>query len=369
MPIHHHFLIYFRNNPAKCYNFIYDKKQKRKLNIQRPKVANIMDDKKFELRPYYKSRNLEDKKIQFNQRFPKPIVDDLKQFFKDNQWNQTDGMTYLALEFLNNHCFERKSFNYTAVFITFKDHELKPDDFMLLGVSDGYGIIKEMQDKINLGEKTDDERMKHQPESEYLPIVKINKLDKLMLLLMDGDIGFKQFLFHSHVVDEKMDDKKSLFKFLETKYGRSLDDFYCFEFNLNNFLDVKSGGIYKGLSKFKYDDIHQGIQILQDNDGKNYYVTYSWHLVLRPLSIGVQMHNLQWYSKDEFFGIVTDSTNQELKNFINKQDEFKEIRKDNVLKEIEDIDNQIRELQKQKAKCKDIISNIFDDNTLINKIE
>ena len=265
------------------------------------KVANIMDDKKFQYKPYYKSRNLDDKKIPFNQRLPKPIVDDLIKYFNDNDMSQTDGMTHLALEFLNNRCFKRVTFNYIAFFITLKDHDIKSDDLILLGISDGYEIIKEMEKAINFGEKTENEDDAGKPkemdltESDYLPIRKIGKLDDSPFLLMDGNVGFKQFMFNPNVVDEIVDDRQSLFKFLETKYDKPIDEFYFFVFNLNNYLDVKSGGIYKGLSGFKYDDMHQGIQILQDNDGKKYYITYSWHLVIRPLNIGVHIHELHWH--------------------------------------------------------------------------
>lgn len=338
-----------------------------------------MDDKEFQFKPYYKSRNLDDRKIPFNQRLPKPIVDDLIKYFNDNDMNQTDGMTYLALEFLNNHCFERTSFNYIAFFITFKDYDLKSDDLILLGIFDGYKMIKELDDKINLGENRDGENDEddtgaskevESPEFDYLTTHKINKLNEISLVLEEGNVGFKQFSFNPQIVDrEEVVDKESLFKFLENKYDKPIDEFYYCGFNLNNYLDVKSGGIYKGFGGLKYNNMHKGIQILKDKNGKKYYITYRWHFVNLPLEFYVNIIELHFHSKDEWFGIVTDSTNKKLKNFINKQDDFKEIRKENVLKEIEDIDKKIRELQKRKDKCKNMIANIVDDNTLINKIE
>ena len=337
------------------------------MTIQKKeKVANSMNDKKFHFKPYYKSRKLENAKIPFNQRLPKPIADDLMQFFRDNDMTQTDGMTYIALEFLNNHSFERKIFTYSPLFITFKDHDIKPDDLILLGVLNGYTLMQMYEEKIiNLDEKTDDENMQ-QNESDYLPISKIEKLKEQEVFFND-EFGFNHFHIH-HEFDENVDGRESLFKSLESKYDRQIDDFYCFSFQLNNFLDVKSGGLYKALSKLKYDDSHQGIQILQDNDGKKYYVTYLWHLSRLVMDYGVRIFKLDWHSKDELFEIVTDSTNQKLKNFINKQDDFKEIRKDNVLKEIEDIDNQIRKLQERKDECRNVIDNIFDGNKLVNKM-
>ena len=343
------------------------------------KVANIMDDKKFKLKPYYKKRDLEAEKIPFNQRLPKPIVNDLMQFFKDNQWNQTDGMTYLALDFLNNHCLERKEFDYSVLFVLNKDHDLKPDDLTAIGYIDKHAFKEDYFKMID-----EDERQKYielsgndYEDNNYFYPMKIHDSSDYFKLPYDFKADEDGFLYF-HPYDD----------FLKGKIAKNLDDlFYVlgFEFAnhekktmpmsnggnlfglkvinlyLNNFLDVKSGGIYKNIVGLKHENFHRGIGVLQGADGL-YYITYVWHIIESPYGNDVGINYMEFHSKEDWFDIVMNSTNADLKDFVLDLDDFIDIGKRDLVKDIEDIDKQILELQKRKKEYQEIIDNLFNDD-------
>ena len=148
-----------------------------------------------------------------------------------------------------------------------------------------------------------------------------------------------------------------------------MDETFVVALRMNNFLDEKSGGTYKGLEQGRMKHHHKGVGILVDADDKQYYVIYDWLIHTQTdESWYVSIPHFEFYEKDEWFEIIGNSTNQKLKNFINKQDEFKQIRKDNVMKEIEDLDKQIKKLQQKKRECEKLVEDIIDGNTLSNKL-
>lgn len=338
-----------------------------------------MNDKKFELSPYYKQRDLDAEKIPFNQRLPKPIVNDLKQFFKDNQWNQTDGMTYLALHFLNNHCFERKEFLYDVVFVVTKDKDLTAADLTAIGYVDGYARLNDFKQLINY-----DERQKHLdsiPDDVYCPYL-------CTIPIMDSADYFKEYDYYFHSDEDGFDFFNKYDDFFHGIQANNLDDlFYTLGFKfadpnkksmpmanggnlhglkilnlrLNNFLDVKSGGLYKYHVGWKYDDFHKGIGILQDKNDF-YFITYTWHLVGLPFGNGIFIDYMDFHSKEDWFEIVMESTNSDLQDFICDLDDFNHLFVRDVRKDIEDIDNQIQELQKRKKEYQDIYDDLFADD-------
>ena len=356
------------------------------MNINNKGGQHHMNDKKFKLKPYYKKRDLEDEKIPFNQRFPKPIVDDLKQFFKDNQWNQTDGLTYVALDFLNNHCLERKEFDYNVIFVLNKDHDLNPDDLTAIGYVDKYEQFEDFKKHID-----EDERQNYielsgnayannnylyaipiQDSSDYFKDPYDFKHDEDGFLYFHG---YKEF-FHERQI-KTIDDIFYVLgfefanhekKIMPMSNSGNLFGLKVISLDLNNFLDVKSGGMYKNMVGFKHENFHRGIGVLQGADGL-YYITYAWHLIESPYGNDVQIKYVEFHSKEDWFEIVMQSTNEDLKDFVLDLDEFKKIGKENVTKELEDINRQIKDLEQRKRECEYIIENIIDENTLSNKLE
>ena len=350
-----------------------------------------MNDRKFELNPYFKKRDLSEKKIAFNQRLPKPIVDDLMQYFKDNQWNQTDGMTYVALDFLNNHCFERKEFDYNVIFILRKDHDLTSADMTAIGYVDKYKQFDDYKKIID-----EDERQKYielsgnaYANNNYLyalPIMESADYFTNTLDFKSDEDGFLYFngyadylhgrkpktiddilyiLGHDFAILDKENPEKS---FMPLKQGHMLHGLKVISLDLNNFLDKKSGGFYKSTVGFKHENFHRGIGVLQGADDL-YFITYVWHFIPSPYGNQVAINYLEFHTKDEWFDIVMHSTNEDLKDFVLDLDEFKKIGKENVTKELDDINRQIKKLEQRKRECEYIIDNIIDENTLSNKLD
>ena len=356
------------------------------MNINNKGGQHHMNDKKFKLKPYYKKRDLEDEKIPFNQRLPKPIVDDLKQFFKDNQWNQTDGLTYIALDFLNNHCLERKEFDYSVIFVLNKDHDLNPDDLTAIGYVDNHAVKEdyfkiidedERQNFIELSGNAYENNnyfyaMKIHDSSDYFKFPHDFKADEDGFLYFNG---YKEF-FHERQA-KTLDD---LFYILGYEFanpekktmpmvnGGNIFGLKVISLYLNNFLDVKSGGIYKNIVGLKHENFHRGIGVLQGADGL-YYITYVWHIIESPYGNDVGINYMEFHSKEDWFDIVMHSTNEDLKDFVMDLDDFKKIGKENVIRELEDINRQIKKLEQRKRECEYIIDNIIDENTLSNKLE
>ena len=81
------------------------------------------------------------------------------------------------------------------------------------------------------------------------------------------------------------------------------------------------------------------------------------------------IQDITFYEKKTWYNLIQMSANQKLKNFIAKQDDFKEIRKDNVIREIAAIDRQIQKLQQKRDSYERIVEDIIDDNTLMNKLD
>lgn len=328
-----------------------------------------MTSKEDKFKPYYKERDLNTKKVAYNFRLPQSIADDMEQYFKDNDILRTDGMQKICLDFLNNNCFERKYFNYNIEFITKKDKDLSQDDFGILGIYDFYRILQTLDGTVlNSDEKSNEE---HETNDDYLDRNKIipNDFKKQGIDGKVDDFMF-DYLYQNHH-DGIYDNKTEFIESWEKKIGKDLDETFCVTLRMNNFLDEKSGGTYKGLDKGRMKHHHKGVGIITDADNENYYVIYDWliHTETDDESWYVTIPHLEFFEKDEWFDIIMNSTNQKLKNFINKQDEFKQIRKENVMKEIEDIDKQIQKLQEKRDECERIVANIVNDNTLINKME
>ena len=338
-----------------------------------------MNDREFELNPYYKKRDLNTKKIAFNQRFTKPIIDDLMQFFKDNDMNQTDGMTYVALEFLNNHCFERKEFYYDVIFVSRKNKDFTSGDLTAIGYVDGYSQLNDFKKIINY-----DERQRHlesRDDDSYHPYLFATKIKDSSLYFKNtndfqsDEDGFDYFhkydeFFHSRQAKNlddilyilgydfaNLDEKTMLMKHDGTLHGLKI-----IKLSLNNLLDVKSGGVYKYHIGWKYENFHKGIGILQGDGDDFYFITYTWHIIPSPKGDDVAIDFMDFHSKDEWFEIVMNSTNTDLQDFILDLDDFKDIGKRDLVKDIEDIDKEIQELQKRKKEYQEIIDTLFDDN-------
>ena len=91
--------------------------------------------------PYYKARNIEDNKELMSFRIPNDLKKDLEKYFKETNQSRTDGMNNLIYDFLNSHCFERKSFAFGIYIMALKPFDLKIDDLVILGIQDGYQTL------------------------------------------------------------------------------------------------------------------------------------------------------------------------------------------------------------------------------------
>ena len=338
-----------------------------------------MTDNKQSFNPYYKHRDLNTEKVNNNHRLPKELKTDLDRYFKDNDMSVTDGMEKIVMEFLNSKCLERKPFNYIMYLIATKDHDLQEDDFKIAGVLDYYGVLKDLDENvINLDEKHNETDKIPDVDGYYVDDEDDDYVDDYLQIMRIEDNDMKAAHFDNFIFDNfhqnarwiyGVNEKDAYVDALETFFKSDLDETFLFKIVLNNFLDEKSGGTFKGLAGSKLQDHHRGLAILEDSHGQHYYVSYDWIINIRLNERFVSIQNINFYEKKTWYNLIQTSANQKLKNFIAKQDDFKEIRKDNVMREIAAIDRQIQKLQQKRDACERIVEDIIDDNTLMNKLD
>ena len=342
-----------------------------------------MTNNKQSFNPYYKHRDLNTEKVNNNHRLPKALKTDLDRYFKDNDMSVTDGMEKVVMEFLNSKCLERKPFNYIMYLIAAKDHDLQEDDFKIAGVLDYYGVLKDLDEKvINVDEKHNETDKIPDVDAYYLDDEDDDYVDDYLQATKIEDNDMKSPYFDSFIFDNFHQNARWIFgvnekdayvdaleTFFESFFKADLDETFLFKIVLNNFLDEKSGGTFKGLAGSKLQDHHKGIAILEDKNGQHYYVSYDWFINNSLNERFAVIQDITFYEKKTWYNLIQISANQKLKNFIAKQDDFKEIRKDNVIREISAIVRHIQKLQQKRHACDRIVEDIIDDNTLMNKLD
>ena len=326
------------------------------------KVANMKETKRFN--PYYKARNLDDNKELMSFRIPNDLKKDLEKYFKETNQSRTDGMNKLIYDFLNSHCFERKSFAFGIYIMAFKPFDFVIDDLVILGIQDGYRTWNDDQFNVDavMNENAESFRqfITKPNKTEYLEYehIQLNTLKDAVMtnynaLFDDLTINFELFPNKKEYVENA--DPKSLIKYLENKYDVDLNETFFVNLTVNNYLDVKADGMFKANAMESDDAHHKGINVIVDGHGKEYYAIYDWILTNGSFYNKISISNFEFISRKEFFEVIENSTNLKLKNYIKSFDDFHDVKNVHVQSRIDSINDSIRKLEKEKSELESML--------------
>lgn len=334
------------------------------MNINKKKNKggqHQMNEQKMRFNPYYKYRKLDNKEL-ISFRMPNDIKEDIEQYFRDNNQSKTDGFNQLIYDFLNSHCFERKKFSFGMFLMMKKDHDLNPDDFICLGIQDGYNTSKRLNETHNVDSIWNSDMELHGNSYVDYEMIRPNDLkDNLFDNKERINILFEHFQINYALFDTTKDyhecnTPSKFVSYVESKYDVDMDETFYVNLTLNNYLDVKSDGLYKCELGEKNEDHHKGIGIIVDADGKQYYITYEWHLMFDSPFNPVMIENFDFHETDEFAAIIHKSSNKKLQNYFKYESDFKVyISNDEILENIRMIDENIARLKSAKKEYEDLL--------------
>ena len=315
----------------------------------------MKDNKRFN--PYYKSRNLENQKELMSFRIPYELKRDLEKYFKETNQSRTDGMNNLIYDFLNSHCFERKSFAFGIYIMALKPFDLTIDDLVILGIQDGYQTMNDDVFNADAILNEDAESFEHlitKPSKvEYLEYDHIGLNNLKNVAFNNYNIYFDNFTINFDLFQNKKEyiengDPKSFIGFLEKKYDVDLDETFFVNLTINNYLDIKADGMFKATAMERDDSHHKGLNVIVDGHGKEYYIIYDWIYTNDHFRNNISIQNFEFISREQFFEVIENSTNLKLKNYVKSFDDFADVHVIHLESRIDIIDSQIRDLERQK---------------------
>lgn len=315
----------------------------------------MKDNKRFN--PYYKSRNLESQKELMSFRIPYELKRDLEKYFKETNQSRTDGMNNLIYDFLNSHCFERKSFAFGIYIMALKPFDLTIDDLVILGIQDGYQTMNDDVFNADAILNEDAESFEHlitKPNKvEYLEYDHIGLNNLKNVAFNNYNIYFDNFTINFDLFQNKKEyiengDPKSFIGFLEKKYAVDLDETFFVNLTINNYLDIKADGMFKATAMERDDSHHKGLNVIVDGHGKEYYIIYDWIYTNDHFRNNISIQNFEFISREQFFEVIENSTNLKLKNYVKSFDDFADVHVIHLESRIDIIDSQIKDLERQK---------------------
>lgn len=306
--------------------------------------------------PYYKARNIEDNKELMSFRIPNDLKKDLEKYFKESNQSRTDGMNKLIYDFLNTHCFERKSFAYGIYIMALKPFDFNLDDLICLGIQDGYATMDSEQFNADAILNEDAESFTHFTSNkyEYLEYDSVMPNTLKHNVFIDNNLLYDSFIINYQLFENPKSfreniDPKSFVEYVEKAFDVDMDETYFINLTLNNYLDIKADGMFKAKAFENDSRHHKGLNVIVDGHGKEYYVIYDWILISdMNFYHRVQITDFQFISREQFYEVIENSTNQKLKNYIKSFDDFADVQEIEIQDRIDSIESKIRDLERQK---------------------
>lgn len=308
---------------------------------------------------YYKERvlsPLEDNSL--NVKLSSAVLEDYNLHFKDKypnlvnkkgKLNNNQILTKIILNYLNSQCLERKAFNIDVLVML---HNEKTSDYTIVGFRDDYNINKNKSQ----GKYSPVERIANEDFFESDNNITLKKAYNLLendylseFTLPYDSKHYENDLFY---YDGSKDiDVLKLYIKSCVEIGEDIKDNFI-HFRVNNYLDNFIDGVFKGYSD---SNVHKGLTMIQLED-KVIYFNYTWSYDLDNYAFNLL--SLEVLSKEEFYSVVFNSTNEDLKAFVKSHEEVKaeyiptseEVKLNQLEERIHDLENNVHKVKIQNEK-------------------